>query len=139
MVWSSSVLKESNHVFIGSQPSSSLSTNMQVFHPLLAAPRPTPQWVLSGPSCLSGMTYPPTAPRSGDTVPGASPIPVNMQRRGENWTPPPNIPSNDRENPQGTYHATTKSLRCWNRRGKPLLVNYTQVDIKSKEYKVATG
>ena len=31
-------------------------------------------------SFLSGMTYPPTAPRSGDTAPGASPIPVNVQR-----------------------------------------------------------
>ena len=35
-------------------------------------------WVcISG---LSGMTYPPTAPRSGDTAPGASPIPVIVQR-----------------------------------------------------------
>ena len=90
-------------------------------------------------SNLSGMTYPPTAPGSGDTAPGASPVPVNVQRRGEGWTPLLNIPSNDRENPSDTYHATAKSLRCWNRRGKLSLVNYTQVDIKSKEYKVTTG
>ena len=35
---------------------------------------PLTQWV------LSGMTYPPTAPRSGDTAPGASPILVIVQR-----------------------------------------------------------
>ena len=40
--------------FIGSQPSSSLSADAPVFHPLLPAPHPVPQWVLSSPGRPTG-------------------------------------------------------------------------------------
>ena len=79
-----------------------------------------------------------TAPRNGDTEPGSSPNLVNEQQQGEGETHRQTSSCTVQKNPQATSHLPAKSLRLRMLLGEDRRKELTQVDIKSKEYKVAT-